>query len=377
MTRAYIAVLALFVSLTPCSFGQLDKISIAAGTPEDKALNDISKEQDAQKKISLYEDFVKTYASNPMAVAYGNWQLSQIYQTSGDLQKASEYGDKAVAASPHNLDILTSQVMIAQQLKDNAQMFKYSIQGGKAYDSIESQKKPADISDEQFASSVAADKEANKNAYQFFQSAAFNVIASENNPKTRMGYIDEFAAAFPKSNMGEQLDSYALESLSEMKDNKRLAAYAEKALASNPDNVPVLLTLANTYVDSTEPANLAKAATYAQRAIVAAKADEADADNSRKISAGVAHCALGRVYAQQQKTAQSITELKSATTLLKGRDDQQFAVAAYFLGWDYAKLNRLADARGILTEAAAISGPVQGPAKELLTKVNSARTAGR
>jgi hypothetical protein len=90
----------------------------------------------------------------------------------------------------------------------------------------------------------------------------------------------------------------------------------------------------------------------------------------------VAHKILGVAYAKQEKTAASIAELKSATTLLRGQDEQQYAVAAYFLGWDYAKLNRLSDARAALTDAAAISGPVQQPSKDLLVKVNSARASG-
>ena len=112
-----------------------------------------------------------------MAVAYANWQLAESYQIAGDLQKAIECGEKAAAASPHDLDILTSVVTIAQQAKDNARMFKYSVQGGDAYDSIEKQTKPAGMSDEQFASNVAADKEANKNAFDFFQNVAFSAIA--------------------------------------------------------------------------------------------------------------------------------------------------------------------------------------------------------
>lgn len=121
---------------------------------------------------------------------------------------------------------------------------------------------------------------------------------------------------------------------------------------------------------------MAKAVSYAQKTIVAAKADEADADRSRKVSAGVAHLILGRVYANQEKTLPSITELKSAVVLLKGQDEQQYAVAAYFLGFDYAKLNRLTEARAALTDASGIPGPMQPPIKALLTKVNSARAAG-
>jgi tetratricopeptide (TPR) repeat protein len=366
-----------FNPLAPTASAQVDTIVIPAGTPEDNDLNTIGNEHDAQKKVSMYQDFLQKYASNQPAVAYANWQLSQYYQSAGDLQKALECGDKAVAGSPHNLDILTSQVTIAQQLKDNAHIFSYSIQGGEVFNSIEKQPKPADVTDEQFASTVASQKEANKNAYDFFEGAAFNGIAGENDAKTRMDYIEKFTVTFPKSKMDEQVTSYAMLSLSQLQDKARLVAYAEKALAANPNNLPALLLLANNYVDSSEPGALAKAVSYAQKAIVVAKADDPVAEKSQKISAGVAHSVMGRAYAKQSKTLPSISELKSATALLKGNDEQQYAVAAYYLGWDYAKVNKLTEARAILNEAAGIPGPVQQPVKDLLTKVNTARAAGK
>jgi hypothetical protein len=374
MTRAQALIFArlLFFFMLPLGYGQVDKIVIPAGTPEDKDLNVITSEPDAPKKIAMYQDFLQKYASNPVAVAYANWQLSQAYQGAGDLQKATEYGDKAVAGSPHNLDILESQVTLAIQTKDNARAFKYAEQGGEVFDSIDKQPKPADVTDEQFATTVATEKETNQSSYEFFESAAFNAIAAEPDAKTRMDDIEKFTGAFPNTKLQEQVASYAMLSLSELKDNHRLVAYAEKALAANANNVPALLLLANAYVDG-EPA---KAVPYAQRAIAAAKADDPAADRSRKVSAGVAHKILGIVYAKQEKTAASVAELKSATALLKGQDEQQYAVAAYFLGWDYAKLNRLTEARVALTDAAAISSPVQQPSKDLLLKVNTARASG-
>jgi len=125
------------------------------------------------------------------------------------------------------------------------------------------------------------------------------------------------------------------------------------------------------------PETAAKAISYAQKAILLAKADQPDATKSNKVSAGVAHCVVGRTYALQEKTLSSIAELKTATSLLKGEDEQQYAIAAYYLGWDYAKLKKLSEARAILTEGAAIPGSMQGAIKELLTKVNSARAAGK
>jgi tetratricopeptide (TPR) repeat protein len=375
--RRHMAAFVFIIFVATVVDAQVDKISIAAGTPEDKDLTAIGNEQDAQKKITMYQDFLQKYASNPSAVAYANWQLSQSYQTAGDMQKALDYGDKALTGSPHNVDILMSQVTIAQQLKDNPKIFQYAVRGGDVYDSIEKQAKPADMSDEQFANSIAGDKDANKNAYQFFQGAAFNSLTAETDAKNRMDEIEKFSTTFPKSGMDEQLTSYAMLSLSELKDTPRLIAYGEKALAANPNNLPVMLMLANTYVDSSEPGAFSKAASYAEKAILAAKADEPDADKPRKISAGIAHSTLGRVYAKQEKTSSSISELKSATSLLKGQDEQQYAIAAYFLGWDYAKSKRLTEARAILSDSASIPGPMQAPTKELLAKVNSARAAGK
>ena len=367
-----IAALALTYSL---SYAQIDTVTIAAGTAEDKELTSIGNEQDPQKKISMFQDFLQKYSSNPMAVAFGNWQLAQTYQAAGNLPEAAEAGDKALASSPRNLDILSTQVGISQQLHDNAGVFKYAIQGGGIYDSIGKQIKPENMSDESFQSTVENLKQNNKGAYQFFQNSAFSVIAAETSARTRMGYIEQFTATFPQSDLDDQLTSYAMMSLAEMQDNKRLIAYGEKAIAANPENMAALLMLANTYVQSPETAS--KAIPFAQKAIVLAKADQPDATKSNKVSAGVAHCVVGRAYALQEKTLPSIAELKTATRLLKGEDEQQYAIAAYYLGWDYAKLKRLTDSRAILTEGAAIPGPMQGAIKELLTKVNSARAAGK
>lgn len=377
MKRRRLMVLVLVLLMSSLVYSQVDKIVIPAGTPEDQALSAINNEQDAQKKVSMYEDFLEKFASNPVAVAYGNWQLLQYYQGAGDLQKALAYGDKAATAAPHNIDILSSQVDVAQKLKDNARMFKYSVQGGEAYDSIEKQPKPADVSDPDFASQVASEKEANKSAYDFFGDVAFIAIANETDAKTRMDYIERFTATFPDSKVQDQVASYAMQSLYELKDSHRLIAYAEKALAANPNNLPALLLLANSYLDSGEAGSSTKAATYAQRAIVAAKAEDPAADRSRKVSAGAAHLVVGRAYIKQEKTVQSIPELKSAIALLKGQDEQQYMIAAYYLGWDYAKLGKLTEARAVLTEIAATPGPVQQLAKDLLTKVNTARAAGK
>ena len=372
--RGFVALVVLVPLLLRA---QIDRISISAGTPEDRDLQAISNEPNEQKKLTMYQDFVQKYSSNPAAAAYGNWQISQYYQAAGDLPKALDYGDKALANDPRELDIVVSQAAIAQQLKMNDKIEDYAVRGGELCASIDKEAKAAGTSDQDFAAHIADERNSNKNSCEFLEAAGFNAISAENDAKTRMTDIERFTAAFPKSRFEEQITSYAMMSLSELHDTPRLVAFGEKTLAANPDSLPVLLLLSGTYVDDPQPASLGKAVTYAQKAIDVAKADAPDADHSRKLSGGMAHATLGYAYLKQNKTAAAVPELKTATTLLKGEDEQQYAIALYRLGYAYAKLNQVSQAREALTEAVKISGPVQQPAQDLLTKVNAARAKGK
>lgn len=377
MTRIQALSPVILVVLSQLGNAQLDRIVIPAGTPEDQALQAVSKEEDGQKKLAMYEDFLQKFAANPAAVAYGNWQISQYYQSAGELQKALDYGDKAMAGSPRNLDILVSQASIAQQAKNNAKVMDYTTRGGEIFNSIDKEKKPEGMSDEEFASHQADEKNGAKGSYEFLESASFNVIVDEIDAKKRMAYIERFTPAFPNSRFDESVASYAMMSLSDLKDMNRLVSYGEKSLAANPNNLTTLLLLAGAYVDDSKAGSLPKAVTYSQKAIEVAKADAPDADRSRKLSAGVAHSTLGYAYMKQEKTAAAIPELKAAAALLKGQDNQQFAIAEYRLGYAYAKLSKVTEARDALNEAVKIPGPVRQPSQDLLAKVNAARAKGR
>jgi tetratricopeptide (TPR) repeat protein len=371
--------LLLVVMVGPLSQAQIDRIVIPAGTPEDQSIQEISKESDGQKKITLYEEFLQKYSSNPAAVAFGNWQISQAYQGNGDLPKALEFGDKALAASPHNMDILISQAGIAQQLKDDGKIIDYAEKGGLSFEGVAKQPKPDGTSDEDFKASVLADQDALKSGHAFLESLGFNAITDEKDAKKRMSYIERYTAAFPNSQFQEQVSQYAMYTLGpgQLNDSARLLAFGEKSLAVNPNSMPVLLMLANTYVEDTKPASWGKAATYSQKVIGLAKANDGDADRTRKLSAGVAHSTLGYAYMKQDKTTAAIPELKSASALLKGQDDVAYATALYRLGYAYAKVSKNTEAREILSEAVKIEGPLQQPSRELLEKVNAARAKGK
>ena len=375
----------LFLSFLACAIlispavAQVDRITIAAGTDEDHALQAISNEQDAQKKLGMYEDFVQKFSSNPAAVAYGNWQISQAYQAKGDVQMALDYGDKALAGSPHNLDILVSQASIAQQAKNNAKLMDYAARGGEVCHGIAKQPKPEGMSDDDFARQVNDEKSATQNSCDFLETSGFNAITSETDPKSRMSEIEKFTEGYPDSKFQEQVSNYAMYTLGpgQLNDSARLVSFGEKILAANPNSLTALLLLAGSYADDPKPGSAAKAITYAQKAIEVAKPNAPDADKSRKLSAGVAHNTIGWANLKQDKSVAAIPDLKAAAVLLKGQDDQQYARALYGLGFAYGKLNKLTEAREVLTEAVKIPGPLQPMSQDLLAKVNSARAKGK
>ena len=371
-------VVLCFAFLLSQAWAQVDHIVIAAGTDEDHALQGISSEQDNDKKIAMYQDFVQKFSANPMAVAYGCWQLSQIYQAK-DLDKALEYGDKALVASPHNLDILVSQTGLAQQAKNNLKLMDYAAKGGEVCHSIAKQPKPEGMSDDDFAQKVNQEKAAAQNNCDFLETTGFNAITVETDPKNRMTEIEKYSAAFPDSKFSDQVSNYAMYTLGpgQLNDQARLVSFGEKILAADPNSLPALLLLASYYGDDKKPGSTAKAITYAQKAIDVAKPDAPDADKSHKAAAGAAHNTIGWAYLKEEKTSSAVPELKSAAALLKGQDDQQYARALYGLGFAYGKLNKLTEAREVLTEAAKIQGPLQSMSQDLLAKVNGARAKAR
>jgi tetratricopeptide (TPR) repeat protein len=374
-----LSVFLLFAFSISQAGAQVDRIVIAAGTDEDHALQAITSEQDAAKKVSMYEEFVQKFSSNPQAVAYGNWQISQAYQATGDLQKALDYGDKAIAGSPRNLDILVSQTGVAQQAKNNVKLVDYAAKGGDVCHSIAKQPKPEGMSDEDFARKVSEEKSATENSCDFLETSGFNAITTETDPKSRMSEIEKFTAGFPDSKFQDQVSNYVMYTLGpgQLNDQSRLVSFGEKTLAANPNSLPALLLLASYYSEDSKPGSSAKAISYAQKTIEVAKADAPDADKSRKLSAGAAHNTIGWAYLKQEKTTSAIPELKTASVLLKGQDDQQYARALYGLGFAYGKQNKLTEAREALTEAVKIPGPLQAMSQDLLTKVNSARAKGK
>ena len=343
------------------------KIAIAAGSPEDRELQMIGAEPDIQKRMAMLQEFVQKFAANPAAVAYGNWQLAQQTAVT-DPQKALAYGDKALAAMPDVVEILISQIDIAQQAKDYAKVVGYASRTMTVADDISKQPKPAGMSEAAHAEQLSEQRKRLQTSANYAEIAAYNAVTAEPDARRRMQEIEQYMVAFPASQFTQQVATLAIVTFQELKDSAGLGAFGDKLLAKNPEDVRLLTVLASAYVNDAD--NLAKAGRYARKAIELQKSKEAGQANVTL--AGVAHSVLGRVLMGQGQFPTAATELKTATAMLKD-SPEDLAGAYYYLGFAYAKMERAADAIAALTSASEIASPYKGPAQELLNKIKAAR----
>ncbi len=362
---------SLFVLFAALAAGaQVQTFLITAGSPEDQAIQAISAENDAQKRVAMWQDFVQKFPDNPQAVAYGNAQLAQLSSDQGDSVKALAYGEKALAAQPNNLEVLISLASVAQKMKSNEKMVDFAARGGVVFQSIAKQPRPEGMADDQFAAKIQQDQQPVRSSYEYLEAVGFNALVAEEDAQKRLSDVERFTAAFPNSRFQEQLLQVTAFTLGSLKDPARMNSFAEKALAANPNSIPTLVVLAGAFVDSSNAADAVRAETYARKAIDLSKTQTGADPAKQQMYTGLAHSVLGYSLLKQDKAPAAIPELKAAADELKGNPDP-YSMALYRLGYAYGKTNRMAEAKATLTEAASIPGPNQKPARDLLAKIEA------
>ncbi|HET9838039.1 MAG TPA: hypothetical protein VFR84_07375 [Candidatus Angelobacter sp.] len=358
----------LFVAVA--SHAQVTKIFIPAGSPEDKALQAVTAEEDGAKRVAMLQEFLQTYAANPNAVVYGEWQLSQAYADQGNTAKAMEFGQKAVELQPGNLEILISLANVAQKVKATDTVIDCAVRGGTAFNGIPNKAKPEGMDPEDFKLRIQQEQDGYRQSYEYLEVTGYNALVGENDAKKRMGYIERFMAAFPGSRFQDQLTQLAVYTLGQTNDAARLLSFGENALKANPNSLSLLVALANSFAESTDKSLVFRAESYAHRALDICNKQVPSDENKIALYAGMAHSALGYAMLQQDRNLPAIAELKVASNDLKSTPDA-YSAAMYRLGFAYAKAGKLPEAKATLTEVAKMPG-YEKLAKDLLARVDAA-----
>lgn len=374
---------SLLLAIAGSAAGQIGKtVSIAAGSPEDKALTPIYAAPDGPDKVALLDKFMADYGKGDYELL-GDELYVQTYLAQKNYDKVYEYGDKALALDPMGLSVVVNLVHAADEQGDPAKLFTYGEKAGAILKAYKESPAPEGMSAQDWAGHQAQAIQQSQSDLAFIEYAMVNAAYKVTDPAARANYFEGFIAAFPDSSYTPAIREQTAIAYEQAQNKPKMLETAQSILKTDPDNIAILLMLADYWSDNGQ--QLDQASADAQKALdLLAKAQKppamADADWQQQIAVqkGIAYTSLGQVNAVNNKFAPAVGQFKLASPLLKS-NNFSYARNLYRLGFSLAKLNRTLEARQTLTECVSIDSPYRPLAQQTLAKIGGpvGRTGAR
>jgi tetratricopeptide (TPR) repeat protein len=375
MRRGFIFLL-IFSGLATSTFAQIGKsVSLAAGTPEDKALNDIYAAPDGPDKIALLDKFMADYGQGDLELL-GDQLYVQTYLAQKNYAKVYEYGQKALALDPDSLSTVVNMVHAAEEQGDAQRVFSLGEKAVGIVTKYKASPPPSGVGPDDWARQKDAAVAGAQQDIGYVQYAMINAAYKTTSPNARAELFGRYLAIFPDSPYSMTAREQTAIAYQQAQNPAKMIEAAQSVLAADPNNVSMLLLLADTWSEAGQ--QLDKAAAYAQKALdqlaTAKKPDNvADEQWQQQISLqkGIAYSSLGQVYVNKGQNAQAVDAFRKASPLLKG-NTVSYARNLYRLGFTLAKMERIPEARAVLSEAVSINSPYKASAQETLDKIGGA-----
>jgi hypothetical protein len=361
--------------------GQIGKsVSVAAGTPEDKALTEIYAATDGPDKIALIDKFMADFGKGDMELL-GDQLYVQSYQAQKNYAKVYEYGEKVMALDPDNFSTAVIMVHVAEEQGDGKKVFD----AGEKVAAIVARFKASPPPEGTSAESWNAQKDGVLKTVEgdvgYVQYSMLNAAYKTPDAAARAALLERYAATFPDSTYTVSAREQTAIAYQQAQNSAKMVAAAQSLLTSNPDDISMLILLADTWCN--DPAHLDKAATYAQHALdllaQAKKPDNLDDAQWQKqvaLQKGLAYSSLGEVDVNKTRNPQAVDAFKQASPLLKS-DTFSYAQNQYRLGFTLAKMQRIPEARTVLTEVIGLNSPYKSRAMDTLNKIGGPISAGK
>lgn len=381
-----LAGMVLWARPAPAQQGQsCTNYSIVIGSPEDKLMLAVNGSDDPHAKIADLEKFVQAHPKSTYAPC-AQELLTRNYVKLKEYDKAIAAGQKAIAANHLDVsflqDLLQAYISLGKASPDAFDVIAKAAQQIKTESRVFTKlnEAPAKVA----AAKKAALQQANQDkAYMMY--AFLNLFPRVTDPNQRIKILDQFCQAYPqlaKEHAGDLNFRYAV-AYAQINQPEKADAYAEKAIAADPNDINALNMVAYHYAFRV-PSKRATAATYAKKVLAlipAAKKPEGMSDDyfktQQNTQEGMARVTLGYLNlvrnARSHRVAGAVQEFSKAAPLL-GSNPQLQGEAYYLLGYAYETLYpaRHREAYAALQKSAKIQSSMQGKAKELLAKVRSA-----
>lgn len=360
---------------------QLGKsITIAAGSEADHQLNEINATTDPVKKLALIDKFAAANSEGNMAIV-ADEQYVNYYIAAKNYDKAFEYGEKLFALDPDNFSNAVNMVRAAQEKGDTDKLFAYGEKAGGIVQRYRAAPAPsgAGSSDWELRKKEALAATADNQTY--VEQALFNAAYRSTDAAKKADLFVRFAKSFPDSPYAGQALGAAAAAYEQAQNTPKMLEVANGVLEKDPQNVGMMLLLADYYSEKGEKLDQAEA--YAKKIpslLDAAKKPEGATDEQwtrqKELQKGAALSALGQVNIQKKDNARAVENFRAAAPLLK-QDSGSYGRNQYRLGFALLNLKRIPEAKAAFTEAASVDSPYKTLAQAKLKRLGPATAGAR
>lgn len=379
-TRILTALLLLLASLAPACQAQLGKnVPIPAGSEADRQLTAISA-ADPSQKLALIDEFAKAHPDGDFQIV-ADEQYVSYYINAKQYDKAFEYGDKLFAIDPDNYNNAVNMVRAAAEKGDTDHLFTYGEKANAIILKYKNSPAPEGTSADEWGRTKTDKLSSIKEQQDYVRQALLSSAYNTQDPTKKADYFVRFAKMYAGTPEGEQALTMAASSYQQAQNRSKMQEVANGALAKNPDDIGMLLLLADDYSEKGD--QLDKADTYAKKAaslVDTAKKPDTLTDEQwqqqTSIQKGLAFSTLGQINLQKKLNTQAVDNLSKAAPLLKS-NAALYARNAYRLGYAYLNLKKNPDAAKAFTEAASVDSPYKAMAEQKLTEIGAAKPAHR
>lgn len=201
---------------------------------------------------------------------------------------------------------------------------------------------------------------------------AFIALKPEDDDK-RIELGNAFVQKYPNGHYTEAVYSQLTQADYNKRDFAKMFADSDKALATNPDDVTVLVIIGFVIPhiynpnDADADAKLDKAEKYEKHALETlgtmpkpANLTDEQFAKTKSLAESQAHSALGLTYFRKQNFDAAVTELTKGTSTAPAPDPTDY----YVMGVSLGHLDRFSDAADAYNKCAAIAGTLQARCKE-------------
>jgi tetratricopeptide (TPR) repeat protein len=375
--------LVLLLGLATSASAQIGKtVSVPAGSDEDKALAPAMAAPDGPDKVALLDKFMADYGKGDFELL-GDQLYVQTYLAQKNYAKVYEYGDKVLAIDPDNFATIVNIVHAVDAQGDTAKLFDAGEKAAAILARYKASPAPEGTAADQWASSKAQNLTDEQSDIGYVQYSLANAAFKTADPAARAKLFERFAAAFPDSPYTANVREQTAIAYQQAQNTAKMTSTAQAILTADPNNVSMLILLADSWSDAGQQPD--KAAAYAQKVLDALKSakkpDNLTDDQWQQqasLEKGIAYSIIGEVDVIKGKNAPAVDSFKLANPLLKP-NNFYYGRNLYRLGFTLAKMRLTPEARSVLTDAVSIDSPYKAKAQETLDKIGGpvAKTPAR